>query len=269
MTDWRGQPKVTVDDLAADLQRLGLEPGARVLVHSSLSRLGHVEGGAEAVIEALLQATGPEGTVLFPTLTGTAQDGPEHPPRIDVRLTPCWTGRIPETARRQPDAYRSLHPTHSVAALGADAERWSSGHEVSRTPCDRASPYYRLIDEAGCILLLGAGQDSNTTLHCLEELADVPYHLQPDVTECVVVDARGKEVVVRNRLHLWRWQRDFARIDVPLREAGAMQIGRVGQAEARLIRAEALATVILPLIEDDPLYLLARHARQAYRAAEP
>jgi aminoglycoside 3-N-acetyltransferase len=93
---------------------------------------------------------------------------------MDVRRSVCWTGRIPETARLRPDARRSLHPTHSVVALGAQATRYASNHERSSTPCDVWSPYHRLIDERGKILLLGVSQQSNTMLHCLEELAGVP-----------------------------------------------------------------------------------------------
>src|SRR3712207_680593 len=113
--DWRSRPLVTRDVLSADLRRLGLGLGAGLLVHSSLSRLGRVEGGADTAIDALLDAVAPGGTVLFPTLTGGERDGPDAPPSIDVRSTPCWTGRIPETARCRLAARRSLHPTHSVA----------------------------------------------------------------------------------------------------------------------------------------------------------
>ena len=133
---WQGQPRVTRHDLAADLRRLGLGSGDIVLVHSSLSRLGNVEGGADAVIRALLDVVAPDGTVLFPTLTGSERDGPDNPPVIDVRATPCWTGLIPDSARRWQGALRSLHPTHSVAALGAEAGHYTAGHEESATPCD-------------------------------------------------------------------------------------------------------------------------------------
>jgi len=87
-----------------------------VLVHSSLSSLGCVEGGADAVIDALLDVLGPGGTLVVPTLTGTESLSAENPPRYDPDATPCWTGRVPETLRRRPGAMRSLHPTHSVAA---------------------------------------------------------------------------------------------------------------------------------------------------------
>jgi aminoglycoside 3-N-acetyltransferase len=264
--DWRAQPVVDAAALAADLRRLGLVPGAVVLVHSSLSRLGHVRGGAEAAVDALLDGLGPRGTLLFPTLTGSAADGPGAPPAIDIRRTPCWTGYIPETARRRAGARRSMHPTHSVAALGAQAEQYTAGHERSATPCDEHSPYFRLINDSGYILLLGATHESNTTLHCLEELAGVPYHLQPQITTCSVVDAAGVRHTVRNRLHLWRWDRDFARVDAPLRQAGAILSGRVGQARAHLIPAWQLADLLLPILRDDPLYLLSPEARAAFVA---
>lgn len=177
---WQDQPHQTSASLETDLHRLGVSAGDVVLVHSSLSGLGNVQGGADAVIDALLSAVGPTGTVLFPTLTGTPDDGPESPPVIDVRSTPCWTGRIPETARRRSGAIRSLHPTHSVTAIGAKAGQYASGHHQGASPCDERSPYYRLIREGGYILLLGGvTQENNTTLHCLEELATSPIISSP------------------------------------------------------------------------------------------
>lgn len=264
---WRSQPRVTREMLANDLRRLGLAPGDVVLVHSSLSRLGNVEGGADAVVDALLDAVGSSGTVLFPTLTGSEELGPDNPPVIDLRATPCWTGRIPETARQRPDARRSRHPTHSIAAIGASAERYASGHETGASPCDERSPYHRLIDESGKILLLGGvTQQSNTTLHCLEEIAGVPYHLQDEPTDGVIIDERGVRHTVRNRLHRYGQERDFVKIEGPLREAGALRIAPVGAAEARLMSADRFAATLLPLLRNDPCYLLSAPARAAWLA---
>src|SRR5437763_1353236 len=132
----RGNLPPTLDDLpleqrdvVADLQPLNDEalwavareplPVQRWRRHQRLLRsLGWVGGAAPTAIDALREAVWPGGAVLVPTLTGTIQDGPEHPPVFDPRTTPCWTGAIPETFRRLPSARRSCHPTHSVAAIG-------------------------------------------------------------------------------------------------------------------------------------------------------
>lgn len=256
---------ITQARLVADLRALGLGEGDVVLVHSSLSGLGWVVGGADTVVDALLESVGETGTVLFPTLTGTEQDGPEYPPVIELATTPCWTGTIPETARQRPDAVRSIHPTHSVSAIGARAVEYTTGHEASRTPCDGHSPYVRLMEEGGKILLLGGvTHESNTSLHALEEMADVPYHLQDDETGGAVVLADGRRVVVRNRLHLWRWDRHFEKVRDPLDRAGVAVSGPVGASTSTLVSATGLHDVVLPLLGNDRLFLLARDAREEF-----
>lgn len=252
--------------LTDGLANLGIKHGDVVLVHSSMKGLGYVDGGPEAVIEALLDAVGPFGTVLFPTLTGTAADGPEKPPQIDLCTTPCWTGLIPETARQRPEAVRSAHPTHSIVALGANQQEWTSGHEHGHSPCDDASPYFRLMEHGGKILLLGGvDQDSNTSIHCIEEIAAVPYHLQHEVTEGLVRLRDGETVVVRNRLHLWRNRyshlnllRNFNVVSDPLIKAGYQRSVTIGKTERTLVDAHGMLEVLLPILADDPLFLLER-----------
>jgi len=264
--DWQRQPRVTRDEILHDLVKLGIKAGSSVLVHSSLSSIGNVVGGAESVIDALLAAVGPDGTVVFPTLTGDETDGPEHPPHIDALHSPCWTGRIPETARLRPDALRSLHPTHSVAAIGAMKEEFTTGHETGVSPCDEQSPYYRLIRSGGLILLLGVDQECNTTLHCCEELAAVPYHLQPETTAGQVTDRDGARHVVTNQMHQSCWERDFSQVDQWLAGIGALQIGKIGQATARLISASHMADHVLMHLRSDPISLLSDAARLDFTA---
>ena len=79
---------VTKATVVEGLRRLGLGPGDVVLVHSSLSSLGVVLGGAEAVVDALLEAVSPGGTVMVPTLTGSPLDR-LRPPVFDPQRTPC------------------------------------------------------------------------------------------------------------------------------------------------------------------------------------
>ena len=259
--------------LVDQLGGLGLLDHPAVLVHSSLKGLGLTEHGGPVfspaeVIEQLMTAAGSDTTVLFPTLTYSPDHGPTSPPHTDLRHAAALTGAIPEAGRLAAGRHRSLHPTHSVAALGGgDPGRWVAGHERTSSPCGVGSPYARLIEEGGAILLLGGvSSDSNTTLHCLEELAQVPYHLQSDLSAGEVVDFDGTTVEVPNRLHLWGWDRWFTRADPELRAAGLWRQAQVGASTAVLIDAAALAGVLLPRLSQNPLYLLTEQAAHRFRA---
>jgi aminoglycoside 3-N-acetyltransferase len=247
---------LTGADLVAAFTDLGVRAGQQLLVHSSLSSLGHVIGGAETVIEALLDVLGPTGTLLVPTLTGHEGIGPDADVIFDVASTPAWTGTIPETARRRPDAVRSLHPTHSVAAIGADAESLTQGHEDTLSPCGPGSPYVRLAERpTGRILLLGVGHESNTTLHAVEELAGVGYHLQSKPTRAII-HAGGSELVRTFWPHAYGTPRRFPAIETLLLERAAQVNGRIGPSPAKLIRTDALLALGRALLTIDPTYLV-------------
>ena len=136
-------PDVIPRNLTEGFRSLGLTEGDTLIVHSSLKSLGYVHGGARTVIESLLTVIGQAGTLVVPTLTGKREDSPNCPPVFDVRKTPCWTGIIPETVRNMDGVTRSLHPTHSVAALGSRKLAMTSGHEDSASPCDAKSPFFK------------------------------------------------------------------------------------------------------------------------------
>jgi len=147
----------TKEDIKEGLKKLGLPKGAVVMVHSSLSRFGYVEGGADTVIDALLESVGKEGTIVAPTITVSPRFSANIPPTFNPDTTPCWTGPIPERLRKRKEALRSLHPTHSVAAIGAKAKEIIEDHDECMSPCGRGAPYQKIgkLDN-GFILFLGA-----------------------------------------------------------------------------------------------------------------
>lgn len=247
---------LTQDDLRSGLTGLGLRPGDHVLVHSALSSFGPVSGGADAVIDALLAAV-EGGTVVVPTLTGNYTLSPANPPTFDPRRSPCWTGRIPETLRQRPAAVRSLHPTHSVAAIGTQADALVRDHLESLTPCDERSPYGWLARHAnGCILLIGVTHDSSTMFHHVEELAGVDYHLQTDFARCTIwLDER---VIERHYLlHHYGPARRFDVLEPLLIERGIQVDGQIGGAHLRLIRAGPMVELALRGLRANPRLLLA------------
>jgi len=247
---------ITVSTIVDGLRKLDIREGDRLLVHSSLSRFGHVEGGAKSVIRALLYAVGASGTVLVPTLTGRRRDGPQQPPWFNVRATPCWTGRIPETLRQWPGAVRSLGPTHSVAGLGPDARRLLVGHEECRTPCGRSSPYVRLAEAGGKVVFLGVTLDSNTSFHAAEELAGVPYHLQAKATWCHIVDETGRELIRECVLHYWGYSRRFGEMEDALWEKGLLKRGVIGAAKTLVAESGPMLEFTLNRLQLDPWCLV-------------
>lgn len=164
--------------------------GETLLAHSSLSSLGWVSGGPVAVVQGLLDALGPRGTLVVPTQTGDLSDpalwaDPPVPPEwwetiratmppYDPRLTPTRAvGVIPETVRNWPGALRSAHPQTSFAALGPRAAAITDGHA---TDCrlGEHSPLARLEAMGARVLLLGVGYDSCTSFHLAEYRIPAP-----------------------------------------------------------------------------------------------
>ena len=262
--------EVTEAELAEGFRGLGVEEGDILLVHSSLSALGFVQGGAPAVVTALLRTVGEGGTLVFPTLTGGPENGPDNPPVFDAARTPCWTGRIPETARQMPGFVRSLHPTHSVAARGPLAHWLTQGHEGCTEPCGMGSPYDRLASAGGHILLIGVDLSVNTSFHHAEELAGAPYVCQREPTVCTLTDAKGQPVQTAPcRLHWWGTERDYPAFEPEMQKRGMLVKGQAGEAQCRLIDAAAQRAFLLRRLLADPLCVLAPSARERWRGPSP
>jgi len=179
---------VTPDRITADLRALGVEAGDVLLVHSSLSVVGWVPGGAHGVVEGLRDAVGPDGTLVVPTHSTQLMDpasfsNPPVPeswyepiratkPAYRPDVTPTrGMGAIPECLRDYGDAVRSDHPHYSFAALGADAEAITATHRLE-TGLGEASPLGAVYERGGSVLVLGCDPGRNTSLHLAEHRAD-------------------------------------------------------------------------------------------------
>ncbi len=242
--------------IAADLQRLGVRPGGVLLVHSSLSSLGYVLGGPETVIRGLLQALGPEGTLLIPALS--YEHVTSKAPFFDVRRTPSNVGAIPEAFRKRAGTGRSIHPTHSVCSVGPRTGELLGDHDLDSTPCGEHSPFRKLRDVGGQILMLGCGLRPNTSMHGIEELSAPPYLFGPQLTY-VLTYADGHSIEKEYTTHGFDgWAQRYDRVAEVL-ETPALKHGPVLKAQAHLIYAPALWEAVHAALKRDPLRFVERY----------
>ncbi len=159
---------ITHNELTGQLLALGVKPGSVLLAHTAFSNVSPVEGGPRGLIEALLAALGPHGTLAMPSMS----DDDNRP--FDPRNTDCrGMGIVADTFWRRPGVLRSDSP-HAFAASGPNAAKITSPHPVD-VPHGLDSPVGRIYELDGQVLLLGVGHDANTTINLAENLAGVRY----------------------------------------------------------------------------------------------
>ncbi len=234
------------DDLVLAFQQAGIDRIGHLLVHSSLSSLGYVDGGADAVIDAILQVLGREGTLIVPTFNYVVQTDQV----FDPDTMPSQTGVVTEVLRKRPGAIRSLHPTYSFAALGRDAEEIAQNHWRAE-PVGFGSPLDRLARAGGCTLLLGVKHDANSSIHLGEAYAGVPYRdvpynpawpraarLRLASGELIMVDLHGEPGC----------STAFGVVELPLREKGCIRDFKIGQTKCQLMKVADVTNTTVELL---------------------
>jgi aminoglycoside N3'-acetyltransferase len=229
-TRMREKPYVTKEDIKKGLEEVGLGRGDIVVVHSSLSAFGYVKGGADTVIDALLEVVGEEGTVVMPTF----HNGKLYRPPKDPMTTPSELGLISNVFCHRKGVIRGIDC--NFAAKGPKAQEI-----VNYAPLPpgrpKNNPLYKIAELGGYILLLGVGQSRNSTLHVAQALAIEEIDgIAIDIYE----SGGGYEFLpFDNKI-----------LDDPLIERGKMRIVTIGEAEVRLIESRGLFQVIRELYQE-------------------
>jgi aminoglycoside 3-N-acetyltransferase len=226
------------------LRRLGIRTGDTLIVHSSLSRLGFVDGGADAVVRALQESVGANGTLGAPTFWTVDPNAAEEGTLFDAVEGKSQLGIISERIRQLDRAVRSLHPTHSATFVGPSARYLTAEHHRDETPAGPHSPYRKLASMGGKILLLGVSLEYLTSFHTIEdEVERFPFQVyKPGRKRFRVVTAEGDELTLDVCVH----NPDTARLrqcikmEPHLLAEGVMVRGAVGNGEAIVLDASRL-----------------------------
>lgn len=257
---------ITQTDILAGLAQMNVRPTCCIMAHGSLSKFGHVDGGAGALVAALRRAAGDAGAVIVPSFRDAyrsdyyalRQCASDCPQTLCPSRERGYTGIIGETVREQPDALRSCHPTHSWAGVGGSAAFLLEGHRNSPTPCGHDSPFFRLMERDGVILLLGVGVSALTNVHAVEDARNVPYlsAIDPPRRHATYTTS-GRRIQYRyaDLLH-----------DV-LSRAGILRTTTIGQAACHAIGARDFGSFLWTATEDDPWRLVLRPRGMEYDPA--
>ena len=237
----------TINSLKHDFEALGVKPGAIIIMHSSLSKIGWIVGGLVSVIRAIMQTLTPSGTLVMPTFTGGNSEpskwkNPPVPeswweiirkemPAFEPQITPTrGIGKIVELFRNWPGVLRSNHPMSSFAAWGKNAKFIIENHELI-DDLGEGSPISRLYKLDAQILLIGVTHENNTSIHLAEYRSDFPGK-KKTIT--------GSAISVNNKQKWVEWEElelnsdDFAQLGADFESKINYKPGKIGMAESRL-----------------------------------
>ncbi len=237
---------VTQLQIIEQLRTIGIKDGDVVMLHSSLSKIGYVEGGADTVIKAFLEVLGDNGTLAMPSFParGFNYDFLLSNPVFDVRNTPSKMGIITEVFRKMKGVKRSNHPTDSVCSFGKYAEYLIKDHFNQITPYNSYSPFYKLSELKAKIILIGVDLNSLTNFHTLEDaILDFIYPIyHQTIFTTQIIDEKGENLTMQTKVHnpvfsKKRKCNDFIKLFM---DAGFMKTFKIGLANCYSIEVDKM-----------------------------
>ena len=238
--------------LTEDFKNLGIKPDDNVLIHSSMKSIGEVEGGADMALDVFIEYLRDKGNLVLPTHSWAAVNDDYN--IFDPEKEPSCVGILTEIFRKRKGVLRSLHPTHSVAIMGKDAEYFVKDEHLIDTPCGRNGCWGKFLDMDFKIIFLGCSPESNTYLHGVEEWLGVPDRLTDEYQQLKIVMPDGTIFDRPMRRH---YNRDgnisdnYAKIQPYLEERGLVVKGKFGDAGCVVNKARDIYDITAGLLAKD------------------
>ena len=241
---------LTKEALVEAFAAAGLEPGDTLLVHSSYKSFGGVEGGPQAVIDALLAALTPAGTLIMPTFNFDFCRGEPW----DVRSTPSHMGILTELVRQDPRSCRVFHPIYSFAIIGRHQEALCRPRYTSSYGPNSVFAKLRQLD--GKMMVVGLSYTNSLTFfHHVEEMEGVDYRYMKPFTG-LVTDWDG----TTSEQTFTMLVRDLGRgvvtevdpMGALMEAAGVVSVHPIGQAAVKLMKARDVYEFTAREMKRDP-----------------
>lgn len=243
----------TKQNIMDSIAKIGILPTDTLLVHSSMKAIGEVDGGADTVLDAFIDYIQDDGLLIFPTHTWD-QINDEYNV-FNPMTEPSCVGLLTNLFLKRPGVIRSLHPTHSVAALGKDAEEYTSGEERFDTPCSRNGCWGKLYDRKAKILFLGCSLKKNTFIHGVEEWNQIPNRLMDKPRQLKIITPDGG--IIDRPLHSHYFPNgdvsyNYDKMLAPFLHYQVAKKGLIGDAESVLCDTVGMAEVTTKFLQRNP-----------------
>lgn len=258
-------PRISEDKIKSDLKKIGLEKGDCVLLHSSLKSIGFVEGGAKTVINAIIGTITSSGTLVVPTypILGTMLETCQRTDYIfDVTKTHTSIGAIPLVFLEYDNIIKSIHPTHSMSALGKNAQMVTETHHIGDKTYGENSPWAKIVELDGKILGIGISLAWHTIYHYVEDIMDDKFPVKVKIDQkykikCKTIEDSFIDVIVQPldpRVAKTRIEKNpfiekyFLYI---FKELGILKIVNIGNARSWIVSARKFCDILIQLARLD------------------
>ncbi|MSP49853.1 MAG: AAC(3) family N-acetyltransferase [Alphaproteobacteria bacterium] len=239
-------------DLVNLWRRVGIGSGMLVLCHSFLGAFGRIEGGPDSLIDTLIDAIEPGGTLVVPAFTYSFFKGETY----DPSTTPSTVGILGDALRRRNGVVRSLDPNFSNVAIGRmtnELMRWSNPASFGAD-----SFYARLLQPDGQVLLLGVDYTALPLFMHLEWQLQVSYRYEKAFAGHIV---RSGELRRAQAIHYVRDERvapqtDRRRIGVLIDADNSVRRANCAYGLIRAFPARTVERIVRREVAKNPLILL-------------
>lgn len=242
-------PSLTREQIEDGLRNLGLSTGDSVEVHSSLSSLGYVIGGADTIIDALMNVVGKSGAIVmsaYPTSKPLPLSEEEKKQGIHAKVEifdesydgPTGMGIIVDKFKKRQGTIIGKG-IHRIRAWGKNADLHSQG-------------YNYLIEIGGLVLLIGVGINRCSSMHQgeknglpeeVKKYFSIPENIRNKYPNNYFIDYGGTP------------QNGWDKVMLLAEQRGLIRKRKIGAAVCMLFRAREVVGIYETFLQTDPLGL--------------
>jgi aminoglycoside 3-N-acetyltransferase len=242
------------EDLKFALWQMGVAETDTVMVHANFRHDSGFHGSPADLVKALVSLVGTHGNLMMVSIPfrGYAYDYLALGKPFHVKRTVSMMGLVSEVFRRQPGVIRSRHPTHPVLAYGKNAAMIAAGHEDSVFPTGEGTPFDRLCELDGRVLLFDVGFGAITLFHHVEHLLRDKIRLplyDERLFVTTVIDEQDRERTVQTYAFAKGVTRHQRKLEAELRRRGMLRTRRIGDSTMILVNARDVVETMSDMVD--------------------